>query len=88
MTISSEPVKGWQQLSLIQSGPKELILRVGTFPEADHAQFQVELRDAGSKELLALASRPHVPWCDAQAELEDWLAVMREHLVQLDQPFG
>lgn len=78
---------GWQQLSMLRGGPVEVILRVGLFPEADHAQFQVEVRDAGSKELRALASRPHVDLSATADELTVWLAAVRSHVEDLTQPF-
>lgn len=87
MSMSDDRVKGWQQLPLFSGGVTELILRVGAFPDADHAQFQLEARVASTHELLALHSRPHVAWRDAGAELERWLDELREMLRELDQPF-
>jgi hypothetical protein len=87
MKKSDEEVKGWQQLSMLSSGPRELILRIGVFPEADHAQFQVEIRTAGERQLELMEARPHVDWCEAPLELERWLNRVRQLLAQLDAPF-
>lgn len=87
MNIPDNEVKTWEQLSLLKGGPVELTLRIGGFPEADHAQFQLEARDAGSRELTFLASRPHVSWSDAIDEVESWFDRVRVLLLQLDEPF-
>lgn len=87
MKNPADGVKGWEQLSLTTPGPRELILRIGTFPQADHAQFQIELREAGTHELVAMSSRPHVAWSEVMSEAEQWFEAVRAHLQRLDEPF-
>jgi hypothetical protein len=88
MTIPPKEVNPWQQLSMLPGGPSEITLRIGVFPEADHAQFQLELHAAGSRELLAMSARPHVDWSDRDVELEQWFDRVRAMLADLDRPFG
>ena len=87
MKISTEPVKGWSQLALFNGGAYELILRVGLAPEADHAQFQLEVKVASTHELLALSSRPHVDLAAAPQELKDWLGRLTEAMEEYSGPF-
>ena len=87
MKISTEPVKGWSQLALFTGGAYELVLRVGLAPEADHAQFQLEVKVAGTHELLALSSRPHVDMAAADLELTDWMVRLRDAMEEYSGPF-
>ena len=87
MKISTEPVKGWSQLALFTGGAYELVLRVGLAPEADHAQFQLEVKVAGTHELLALASRHHVEFAAVGPELADWVSRLRDAIDEYGGPF-
>lgn len=87
MKTTDEPVKGWSQLSLFPGGAYELVLRVGLAPEADHAQFQFEVKVAGTHELLALSSRHHVDMATADKELTRWYRMLREALNEYGSPF-
>lgn len=62
MRITGDEVKAWEQLLLVEPVATELTLRVGIVPESEHLQFQLEMTDASSGELLALQSWPHVPF--------------------------
>lgn len=87
MKIPPKEVNAWQQLSMLGGGPIEVILRVGIFPEADHAQFQLEARTAGERELIAMSARPHVDWSSHDDELLVWLQKCRELVAELGEPF-
>lgn len=87
MKKSPDEVKSFEQPMLFPGGPVTLTMRVGIFPEADHAQFQLEVHTAGGHELLFLEARPHVDWCQVDAELSEWVRRLREQIRVHADPF-
>jgi len=76
MSTNSARVNSWEQGALFAGATVEVILRVGIVPSVDHAQFQLEVVDPRSHELLAMRSWPHVPFVD----LPDMMAVIIDEL--------
>ena len=62
--------KSHVQTTLLPPEALETQLRIGVVGAADHVQVQVEVRDAGSGELLALWSQPHAPYAELAPVIE------------------
>lgn len=82
-----EPVEEWQQLALMPPRAAEITLKVGCMAFDDHCQFQLSVEDPSTGELIALSSRPHMPWRAVYDELELWVDRLRQAVAEADQPF-
>lgn len=87
MKIPTDDVKSWEQLQLSSSGAYEITLRIGVMAYDDHCQFELEITDAASGELIALQSAPHRPLCELNDELMVWLSLASEAALRLAEPF-
>lgn len=87
MRITGDEVKAWEQLLLVEPVATELTLRVGIVPESEHLQFQIEMTDASSGELLALQSWPHVRFCDVDRGFARACEAIAQHLRDRTAPF-
>lgn len=77
----------WAQLNLFDPEVVELHLRIGIVPDADHMQWQLEVRDPAANTLLGMLSSPHVSasqWIRHLAQIESQL---REQLSHRIDPF-
>ena len=61
----------WTQSTLLPPEAVEAVLRLGIVGSANHAQLQIEVRDATDGTLLDMWSRPSVPWGELAAAVED-----------------
>jgi len=80
-------VKHPVQLDLLGEEVLEITLRVGVIHAFDHAQFQLEVIDARTGELIECASRHHVGLDDAMSELSDWIQRLQEAVWDATGPF-
>ena len=77
----------WAQLSLLDPDVFEITLRIGVVPEADHLQWQLDVRDPSSSALLGMVSSPAQSasrWQNAVTAIEREL---REKLGHRIDPF-
>lgn len=89
-TIMLKPdfqVKHPVQLQLAGAEVLEITLRVGVIRALDHVQFQLDLVDASTGELISCASRHHVGLDDAMSELSDWVRVLEVEVWAETAPF-
>ena len=57
------------QTALFAPGVVDVTLRVGLIPRENHLQWQLEVRNAVTDELLAMESRPHASIADLESEI-------------------
>lgn len=50
----------WSQTRICPPGVLQATLRIGWIPDSHHAQWQIELEDPVTRELLAMRSSPHL----------------------------
>lgn len=79
--------ESWTQLSFLRPQVIELTLKVGIQPGDDHAQFQLEGKDATSGSTILISSRMHTSLADAPNELRDWHRRMQNLVDELSGPF-
>ena len=65
----------------------EAVLRLGVVGPGDHAQVQIEVRDAATNELLALWADPHKPLADLDAQVARAAAELVKIVRELTGPF-
>lgn len=87
MPNRAEDVKTWHQMSMINASAVRITLSVGIMGEDDHAQFQIEVRDSRTNDLLAMGSRHHVPVEHAVEELAAWQTKLTEFVDFYSGPF-
>lgn len=87
MTTPDFHVKHPVQLDLAGEEVVEIVLRVGIIHAFDHAQFQLDVTDARTGELISCAARHHVKLDDAMAELSDWVQRLQEEVWDCTGPF-
>lgn len=87
MNTPVEPVNGWEQLTLDPPFAYEIVLKIGIVREADHVQFQLEVRDPSTKLTLALSSRPHTSLHGAETEVHEWCGDTARRALDLLGPF-
>ena len=71
----------WQQLQAFPIGAVEIICRIGVLPSEDHCQFQVEVLNAASREIIAMWS---IPSSNTQRCHRDFRRMTQEALMQLE----
>jgi len=86
---TSVPEWAHHQTVLVPPETLEVRVRLGFIPGDHHGRWQLEVIDPGSRELLALYSRPHFPLSmmdDALEEIGHRLGVLLEGYLNPD-PF-
>ena len=72
MTARKTPVKRrTETLFDLPPDAVEITISLGFVPSGDHAQWQVEVKDPATGQLLALASRPHLSMARMMDTLEE-----------------
>lgn len=87
MKIEPESVNSWEQLELFPAPVYEISLRYGVVAEADHVQWQLEVRDATSGELLSLKSVWHTSVQLAEARLPNVCRLLEDEVRYRLPPF-
>jgi len=80
-------VKHPVQLDLLGEEVLEITLRVGVIHAFDHVQFQLDVVDARTEELISCAARHHVTLEEAMSELSEWIQRLQEELWDSVGPF-
>jgi len=87
MRTTPEQSQLWTQPSLFPHEAVEIVLRVGLVISTEHAQIQLEIRDAESEELIALVSRPHVGFDGVDDCLHTYVTTLTEAVREWSGPF-
>ena len=82
-----ESSQDWEQTMLLVPEVLELTLRVGLVVSTEHAQFQLEVMDPSTQELVALVARPHVKFGDVDGVLRVLLGELTEFVEKWTGPF-
>lgn len=80
MTISPVEVNSWEQLQLFPSPTYEITLRYGVVADVDHVQWQLEVRDPATGELLSMKSVWTTTVRLAEARLSNVLRLMEDEV--------
>lgn len=83
----NRPSVSWVQLSIEPPPVIEISLKVGLVPSSEHAQIQLEARDATRGELIAMTSWPHVDMWTLEARLKDALVELEVLVAGYAGPF-
>lgn len=87
MSESHMEVKRWQQLSLLNDECYELTLKVGLIPSEEHVQFQFEVTDPRTGELIELESRWHCHTNDYGPSLGQFVRLLSDAIADRSGPF-
>ena len=88
--IMTEPdfqVNNPHQLSLVDEEVYEIVLRVGVIRGSDHAQFQLDVTEAHTGELISCSSRLHVSLDQVAEELTQWQRRLKSAIWEHTGPF-
>lgn len=70
-------VKGWEQLQVFPREGFQIDVSVGLLPVENHYQWQIEVRDLATGDLVAMFSRPHFVLDMLDDELSSVLDMLR-----------
>lgn len=79
--------RNWTQQTMLPPEAVEAVLRLGVVGAGDHVQVQIEARDATSGELLAIWSRPHVPYSQLADAAQVGLTELLKIVAEISGPF-
>ncbi len=68
MNLPMNEVNQWDQLSLFGEDAYEIRLKIGLVPSSDHAQWQLEVWNRNTEELVSMVSRPALTYDDIDLE--------------------
>ena len=77
----------WEQLRLLPDEVIEATLRIGVVIEADHLQWQLDVRDPRSGDLISMQSRPVVSTSNWLPELTLMVSELHKLLGDTIEPF-
>lgn len=83
----TEAFRGTEQLSLLGDEAHELTIRVGIVNPAGHLQWQYEVRNVITDELVELRSRPSADWRRDEVELLGLFAELVRQIEDRLSPF-
>lgn len=87
MTDISTGVNGWEQTRLINPDVFQITLQIGLLPPENHYQWQIEVENPVSGELLACWSRPHFNLDAMPTEIAAMVEALRAWIDVATDPF-